>query len=195
MPGADPPPAEYDAGSVVADMDLDRFMELAEAFVDRIPEKLLEGLNGGIHVVEEAQWREGDPPGVAVLGEYVTDPHLGASIVLYYGSFIELFGDDEAQIEAELWETIRHEVRHHVEAWAGVDDLDREDAEELSRFFQEAYENGSAPGGEDWTADEDEYGADNLDEYEDGDYDEAEDVEDHEIDDCEDGPAGGEGQD
>ena len=145
MPGADPPPAEYDAGSVVADMDLDRFMELAEAFVDRIPEKLLEGLNGGIHVVEEAQWREGDPPGVAVLGEYVTDPHLGASIVLYYGSFIELFGDDEAQIEAELWETIRHEVRHHVEAWAGVDDLDREDAEELSRFFQEAYENGSAP--------------------------------------------------
>lgn len=131
-------------------MTLDAFTELAEEYAEAIPEALLEGLNGGILIEEEARRRDDDPPGVYLLGEYVTDEHLGALIVLYYGSFIALFGDeDDADdvIADELWETLRHELRHHIEARAGVRDLDKEDLEALEALWEEAMGHGRAGGG------------------------------------------------
>lgn len=119
-------------------LTLERFIQLADEMVDRIPEVLLKELNGGISVEPSERRNADDPEGVYILGEYIVDEYLGASIVLYYGSFVRLFGDDDETIEAELWETIRHEVRHHVEERAGLDDLNREDAEELARMWEES---------------------------------------------------------
>lgn len=119
-------------------MTFDHFVKLADEMVDEIPEELLDELNGGISIEEGERRNEDDPEGVYILGEYIIDEYLGASIVLYYGSFIRLFGDDDATIEAELWETIRHEVRHHIEERAGMDDLNREDVEELARMWEES---------------------------------------------------------
>ncbi len=119
-------------------MDIETFTALAERLADDIPEPLLAGLDGGIAIKEGARRRAGDPPGVYLMGEYVTDELLGSFILIYYGSFRRVLGDaPEAVWEQELWETLRHEVRHHLEARAGLDDLDREDAEELRRLWRE----------------------------------------------------------
>lgn len=119
-------------------MDIDRFTEVADRLVEELPPKLLEGLTGGIVVAEEAHRREDDPPDVYILGEYVTEDWPGCYIVLYYGSFRELFeGEPDEVWEEELRITIRHEVRHHVEARAGMDDLGVEDKLELERLWAE----------------------------------------------------------
>jgi hypothetical protein len=120
-------------------MDLETFTACLERMMERVPEPLLEGLNGGVAVSEEVRRRPDDPPGVYILGEYITDPHLGAMIRIYHGSFALLFGgSDRAVWERELWDTLRHELRHHVEGRAGVRDLDIEDALALARMQQEA---------------------------------------------------------
>ena len=47
---------------------------------------------------------------------------------LYYGSFVELARrDDGFDFDAELVETLEHEVKHHLEDKAGVRDLEEED--------------------------------------------------------------------
>ena len=53
--------------------------------------------------------------------------------VLYYGSFLEVAGEG-FDWEAEVWETLLHELRHHLESLAGRDDLVREDLRRLDAF-------------------------------------------------------------
>lgn len=120
-------------------MDIDAFTELADQLMERVPSPILEGLNGGVVVRRRAMRHKNDPHGVYVMGEYVTDPAMGAYVVLYYGSFVELLGDEPAEAwELELWDTIRHELRHHLEARAGVGDLDLEDEVQLAQLQAEA---------------------------------------------------------
>lgn len=120
-------------------MDLDTFTAVADQMVERIPPLFLEGLNGGIIVRRRARRNPGDPTGVYILGEYITDPALGCYIALYWGSFVELLGGEERAVwEAELWETITHELRHHVEDRAGEYALDLEDEAELAQMRAEA---------------------------------------------------------
>lgn len=119
-------------------MDIEAFTALADKLAEEIPEPLLAGLDGGIAIKEGARRRPGDPPGVYLMGEYVSDETLGNFILIYYGSFRRVLGDaPDAVWEQELWETLRHEIRHHVEARAGLADLDLEDAAELERFWRE----------------------------------------------------------
>ena len=116
-------------------MDIDTFVAQLEHMMEAVPEPVLVGLNGGVSVSEEARRNPGDPDGVYILGEYITDPYLGAMIVLYHGSFARLFHGRPTEVwERELWDTLRHELRHHVEGRAGVGDLDIEDALELARL-------------------------------------------------------------
>lgn len=119
-------------------MDFDAFADLAERLADEIPEALFEGLNGGLLIEKKTRRRSDDPPGVYLLGEYITEEYLGPLIVIYYGSFRRLLGGrPEAAWEAELRETILHELRHHLEGRAGMRDLEREDVEELARLWRE----------------------------------------------------------
>lgn len=120
-------------------MDIERFARIADSMTERIPSEFLEGLNGGIVVLDEAHHRPNDPKGVYILAEYITDEALGAYIALYHGSFAKLFAAESEEVwHKELWETITHELRHHVEARAGMGDLDLEDEIELERFREEA---------------------------------------------------------
>ena len=119
-------------------MDLDRFTELADRMMERVPAPLLKGLSGGVVVRRAARRRRGDPPGVYLLGEYVNDEFLGTFIVLYYGSFRRVLADEPPEVwEQELWETLRHELRHHIEARAGVRDLELEDEAFLQQLWAE----------------------------------------------------------
>jgi len=117
-------------------IDLETFQEMASRLYDEIPPELLEGLNGGILISEEAYQEDPDLPDVYIMGEYIDDPYgLGNYIVLYYGSFCQVLKGEPPEVwEDELWETMLHELRHHVELRAGVDDLDMEDLRQLAEF-------------------------------------------------------------
>ena len=58
-------------------------------------------------------------------------------MVLYYGSFLELSRRDENfDWEGELYETITHEVRHHLESLATEDQLEEIDFAEDQNFHR-----------------------------------------------------------
>lgn len=111
------------------------FRRMVEAMVAEIPQDFLEGLQG-VHVLPQSKL---DPEGNGLywLGEYL-DPGapdtlspgegLGRHLALYYGSFAALAeGEQDFDWEGEAWETLLHEVRHHVESRAGQVDLVEED--------------------------------------------------------------------
>lgn len=128
-------------------LDFDAFADLAERIADEVPPALFDGLNGGLLVEKKTRRRSDDPPGVYLLGEYITEEYLGPLIVIYYGSFRRLLeGRPDPEWEAELRETLLHELRHHLEGRAGVRDLEREDVEELGRLWRDWL--GRAPGSE-----------------------------------------------
>jgi hypothetical protein len=103
------------------------FKAAAEAMLEEIPAEFTRGLQG-VHVLREAKLEEGFED-VYRMGEYL-DPGpdsflgpgegLGRHIALYYGSFVAISeADPEFDWEEELWETLTHELRHHVESLAG----------------------------------------------------------------------------
>jgi hypothetical protein len=106
-----------------------------------IPEEFREGIDG-LTVSREAIAHP-TLPEVFTLGHCVTEAHPSeygspettrSIIVLYWGSFRELARlDPEFDWEDELWETLTHEIRHHLESLAGDDALEHVDyaADEL----------------------------------------------------------------
>ncbi|MDA0699793.1 MAG: metallopeptidase family protein [bacterium] len=128
-------------------MEFPAFRAMVEEMVEGIPEAFLRGLQG-VHVIEGPMPEEGYVD-VWRLGEYL-DPGpesflgggdgLGRHVALYYGSFVEVAdGDPEFDWEGEAWETLTHELRHHVESLAGdgrlieQDILDAQDFERPER--------------------------------------------------------------
>ena len=122
-------------------MDLREFERRAREAYDEIPVDFKEGIDG-LSVSRDAPAHP-TLPEVFTLGHCVTEEHLSeygspettrSTIVLYWGSFRELSTrDPDFDWEAELWETLTHEVRHHLESLAGDDALERVDyaADEL----------------------------------------------------------------
>lgn len=108
-------------------MEIDKFTDFADQIVnEEIPSELLRDLNLGIVVIPDARKDEK----YHIMGEYVLD-EAGRHIVLYYGSFAAVLNNKplEFWIE-EIRETIRHELRHHIEDLAGSNDLARREAVE-----------------------------------------------------------------
>lgn len=110
--------------------------------MDDIPAEFQRGLQG-VHVLEEAKPEEGFED-VWRMGEYL-DPGaedflgagegLGRHIALYYGSFVAIAeGDPGFHWEEEIWETLTHELRHHVESLAGDASLIGEDQRREQEF-------------------------------------------------------------
>ncbi len=115
-------------------MNLREFTEWADQVVtEQIPPELLTDLNMGM-IVEPDEKEEDDGDSV-VLGEYVRN-ELGNQVILYYGSFRTLWEEGSLpDWKEEVADTIRHELRHHVEGLAGEEILARqEDQQELSRI-------------------------------------------------------------
>ena len=124
-------------------MSYEEFADLVARLWDEIPDEFKQDLQG-VHVLPQLK---GDPsglPGVVRLGEY-TDPgppsafasgfHLGRHIALFYGSFAAVARATPGfDWEAQVWETLLHELRHHVESLAWRDDLIREDLRQLAKL-------------------------------------------------------------
>lgn len=140
-------------------MRFEEFEERARAEWERIPAEYTQGVDGLI-VVREARPHAGTPD-VYTLGECVTEAYpsefggpetIRSSVVLYYGSFLRLSKMDESfDWEEEMWETLTHELKHHLESLASEDaliDLDyamdeyfkRQDGQDFDPFFFRAGE-------------------------------------------------------
>jgi hypothetical protein len=144
----------------------------ARADWDRIPDSYKEGIDG--LTVERAAKAHPTLPEVFTLGECVTESWpsefggpetIRSIVVLYYGSFFRLSRiDADFDWKAELWETLTHELQHHLESLAddeGLLDLDYAMDENFKRvegqsFDPVFYRSGRELGGG-WFQLEDEY--------------------------------------
>ena len=107
-----------------------------------IPDEYREGVDG-LRVVRKAAPHP-DEPGVFTLGECVTERYpsewegpdtVRSVVVLYYGSFRKLAeADPDFDWEDQLWETLTHEIRHHLEWLASEDELEGVDYAMEQRF-------------------------------------------------------------
>lgn len=127
------------------------FERLAREIFDEIPDEYRQGIDG-LTVRREAP-EHPDHPGVYTLGECLTEEHLsdyGSSettrsvIALYWGSFRALASrSEDFDWEEETWETLTHELRHHLESLAGDDALEGVDYaadQSFKRFDGEPYD-------------------------------------------------------
>ena len=125
-------------------MRLADFETLVGRQAEAIPAEFLEGI--AEITVSSRTVSHPDRPGIWTLGECIplpladADPaHLQSRIVLYHGSFQALARDTAAfDWAAETWDTLTHEVRHHVEWRARASDLEAfDDAAEANFARQE----------------------------------------------------------
>ncbi len=100
------------------------------------PAEFFKELNGGIILLPEVKRHEksaGDD--LFVLGEYNRGGSMGRYIVIYYGSFIRVYGHLPGdRIREKLRSTVRHEFRHHIESLAGTNDLERIDRKYIADY-------------------------------------------------------------
>ncbi|NLD52961.1 MAG: hypothetical protein GX650_08675 [Clostridiales bacterium] len=118
-------------------IDLERFAVLLDEQVALLPAALFNRLNLGVSVAEQAKRESRARPGlpVYILGEYHRHPVMGRGVVLYYGSFRNVYGHlPEEALRLEIDRVLRHELTHHLESMAGDRDLEREDARRLQSW-------------------------------------------------------------
>ena len=113
-------------------MTFDDFSRLAQEAFQNIPAVYRDGVDG----VTTVQAKETHPelPDVVTLGECLTHGHISdwqgpettrSRVMLYYGSFRHMAKNDpDFDWEAELWETLTHELQHHLESLADEDALE-----------------------------------------------------------------------
>ena len=116
-------------------MTFDEFSRVAQKAFESVPEVYREGVDGVTTV--EAVETHPDFPGVVTLGECLTQAFSSewqgpdttrSRVVLYYGSFREMAEEDpDFDWEGELWETLTHELQHHLESLADEDALEAVD--------------------------------------------------------------------
>lgn len=123
-------------------MTFAEFRARAQEIFDGIPPRYREGVDG--LEVTRAAVPHPTLPNIFTLGEcrseFYPSEFGGAGevrsiVVLHYGSFLELSRTrDDWDWEAELWETVTHEVQHHLESLASDDALEVRDYVEDQNF-------------------------------------------------------------
>lgn len=108
--------------------DIDTVHEMLNDIVDDMDQSLFEGLNGGIVLLDDIKYhKEAKNNDLVILGEYTRYGVL-KQISIYYGSLVKQFPHfTYEQMKNRLQKLVDHELRHHVEYKAGVDDLIDED--------------------------------------------------------------------
>ncbi len=123
-------------------MTYERFRATVERMIDDIPEAFLQELQG-VHALRDTK-REDGYRDVYRMGEYLDpgpDDFLGGSdglgrhVALYWGSFRRIAENDpDFDWEEEIWETLTHELQHHVESLAGDGRLIEQDLLDAETF-------------------------------------------------------------
>lgn len=129
-------------------MNFETFSRRAHGAFQEIPEEFRQGVDG-LTVRAEALPHPIFPD-IYTLGQCLTEAYpsdwsgpetLRSVVVLYHGSFKALAAlNEEFDWEGELWETLTHELRHHLESLASEDDLEGVDYAMDEAFHREAGE-------------------------------------------------------
>lgn len=132
-------------------MDYEAFERQASAVWSEIPEDYRSGVDG--LVVREEEKGHPTLPEIYTLGECLTESYpsdwggpdtVRSVLVLYHGSFQRLSElDPDFDWEYEVWETVTHELRHHLESLAAEDaleDVDYAMDENFKRFHDKPFD-------------------------------------------------------
>lgn len=132
-------------------MKLAEFEEKAAGVWGEIPEAYRSGVDA--LVIRREPHAHPTLPDIYTLGECLTESYPSdwggpdttrSVLVLYYGSFRALSRlDDAFDWDYEIWETITHELRHHLESLAAEDaleDVDYAMDENFKRFQGEPFD-------------------------------------------------------
>jgi hypothetical protein len=132
-------------------MTFDEFEERAWEEWERIPTEYRAGVDG--LVVERSALPHPTLPDIYTLGECRTESYpsqfdgpdtIRSVVILYYGSFFRLSRLDRSfDWAGELWETLTHELQHHLESLAADDalgDMDYAADENFKRYQGEAFD-------------------------------------------------------
>ncbi len=125
-------------------MDFTEFEAVAREVYASIPTEFRAGIDG--LEVERGTLAHPSLPGVFTLGECRSDFYptefggageVRSVVVLYYGSFLRLSREEpEWEWEEEIFETVTHELRHHLESLASEDALEVQDWVEDQNFLR-----------------------------------------------------------
>ena len=118
-------------------IELEEFLEMVEELSGEIPPEFFEELNGGVRVLSECKINpQAINEDLFILGEYHHSSAMGSHIIIYYGSFMKIYGHlSSAEIKDRTRKTLRHEFRHHLERRSGIKDLEREDELFLKKYL------------------------------------------------------------
>ncbi|MDR1953187.1 MAG: metallopeptidase family protein [Clostridiales Family XIII bacterium] len=118
-------------------INIDDMQDILDELAEELPPIFYKELNGGILLLPEAklsQYARADD--LYILGEYRRSAGMGRYIIIYYGSFIALFGHlSDEKMTRELRKTLRHEFTHHLESLAGEDCLEKEDDAFMRKYL------------------------------------------------------------
>ena len=119
-------------------MTIEEMRAILDELEDELPEALFNGLNGGVLLNESEKLHPANrADDLFIMGEYHNEHVLGCYIVIYYGSFIRLFGHEPAwSIKNQLRKTLRHELTHHIESRAGDRSLEEKDAADIDLYLR-----------------------------------------------------------
>lgn len=116
-------------------------LEEMEVILDEIalefPQELYKELNGGIILLPEAKRSPiGKKNDLYILGEYNSGGNMGRYIIIYYGSFAQVYGHlSKEQLKKELIHVLKHEFTHHLESLAGDRDLEIQDEKDMEDYL------------------------------------------------------------
>ena len=132
-------------------MKLRAFEARARQLWREIPAEYRDGIDGLVIAAEALP--HPTLPEIYTLGECVTEAYpsdfggpetIRSVVVLYHGSFLRLSElDPDFDWEDELWETLTHELQHHLEslaAEAGLEDFDYAADEHFKRMEGEPFD-------------------------------------------------------
>lgn len=105
-------------------LDYEEAGRVLDELADALPDGIFNELNGGVALIEESKKSE---DGRYTLGTYFRGG-MGRYIEIYYGSFVELYGEmDDELFTQRLKSTLNHELTHHIESLAGDRSLEHWD--------------------------------------------------------------------
>lgn len=117
-------------------LTIDEFEDALDEIAETLPPVFFEELNGGIVVdVAAPQHEQSVDNDLYIMGQYRTHPAMGKYIVMFYGSFANIFRHaTDLKWKQEMRKVLVHEFRHHMEGRAGMRDLEIWDEQQIASY-------------------------------------------------------------